>query len=267
MNYCRSCKRIDKARVGDWITSGSLGSRDAVLVFRTDILNTRPNLTSETIIDSDTAAAQIKNPLRFTSLLNTKTVERSKQLLDNISQPVTSSKPSAVQPLRVEPKSVSAKVPKNIIRIVASEKQFCDSLSSSDNSISSEGDEPEEIEKEVAAGADGCEQYENTTSTIDSADDTDAGGYDGEDDVNTSGHLKERCDDYTPASGMPAVELKLTYKFIQTETKLLRKIFARHGLTEAEEDENFSILWTGIHMKPDILRNLAPYQRVNHFPR
>uniref|UniRef100_A0A0K8UL06 Tubulin--tyrosine ligase-like protein 5 n=2 Tax=Bactrocera latifrons TaxID=174628 RepID=A0A0K8UL06_BACLA len=68
-------------------------------------------------------------------------------------------------------------------------------------------------------------------------------------------------------SNMPAYKMKIKYKFMQTETKLLRKIFACHGLSEVGENESFSILWTGVHIKPDILRNLAPYQRVNHFPR
>lgn len=30
---------------------------------------------------------------------------------------------------------------------------------------------------------------------------------------------------------------------------------------------DFNILWMGNHPKPDILRNLMPYQKVNHFPR
>lgn len=148
-----------------------------------------------------------------------------------------------------------ARLPKNVIRIVSSEKNLCDSLSSSENSISSEGDEPDDIEKQVASV---------TGSGVDSIEDTNVG--DGEDDDNDN-KVEDLMDDYSPVMGMPALDLRLTYKFIQTETKLLRKIFARHGLSEAEENENFSILWTGIHMKPDILRNLAPYQRVNHFPR
>lgn len=30
---------------------------------------------------------------------------------------------------------------------------------------------------------------------------------------------------------------------------------------------DFNILWMGNHPKPDILRNLMPHQKVNHFPR
>ncbi|XP_049300964.1 tubulin polyglutamylase TTLL5 isoform X2 [Anopheles funestus] len=67
---------------------------------------------------------------------------------------------------------------------------------------------------------------------------------------------------------MPAAQLNICYKFINTETRLLRKILNAHGMGESgPECNDFNLLWTGIHLKPDILRNLAPYQRVNHFPR
>ncbi|KAG7200187.1 hypothetical protein KM043_000621 [Ampulex compressa] len=32
-------------------------------------------------------------------------------------------------------------------------------------------------------------------------------------------------------------------------------------------ETNFNILWMANHPKPDVLRNLMPYQKVNHFPR
>ncbi|XP_055536464.1 tubulin polyglutamylase TTLL5 isoform X2 [Wyeomyia smithii] len=67
---------------------------------------------------------------------------------------------------------------------------------------------------------------------------------------------------------MPAAQLNIYYKFVNTETRLLRKILNAHGMAESGSDSSdFNLLWTGIHLKPDILRNLAPYQRVNHFPR
>lgn len=66
---------------------------------------------------------------------------------------------------------------------------------------------------------------------------------------------------------MPATLLGMTYRFQNTETKLLRKILSSHGLTEVSDEDMFNLLWTGVHIKPDILRNLVSYQRVNHFPR
>ncbi|KAL9694062.1 hypothetical protein quinque_013347 [Culex quinquefasciatus] len=79
---------------------------------------------------------------------------------------------------------------------------------------------------------------------------------------------ENRGDSGLPKTEMPAAQLNIYYKFINTETRLLRKILNAHGMGESGSDSNdFNLLWTGIHLKPDILRNLAPYQRVNHFPR
>lgn len=66
---------------------------------------------------------------------------------------------------------------------------------------------------------------------------------------------------------MPAVCLRINYRFANTETKLLRRILNCHGLQEVDESKDVHLLWTGAHVKTDILRNLKPYQRVNHFPR
>lgn len=69
-------------------------------------------------------------------------------------------------------------------------------------------------------------------------------------------------------SEMPGAIFNICYKFMNTETRLLRKILSGHGLIEVGSDcHDFNLLWTGIHIKPDILRNLSAYQRVNHFPR
>ncbi|XP_060805207.1 uncharacterized protein LOC106137883 [Amyelois transitella] len=70
------------------------------------------------------------------------------------------------------------------------------------------------------------------------------------------------------SSHMPARILKVTYKLVNTETKLLHRLLQAHGLQEASpESKDFNLLWSGLHPKPDVLRALAPYQRVNHFPR
>jgi hypothetical protein len=67
---------------------------------------------------------------------------------------------------------------------------------------------------------------------------------------------------------MPAALFNITFKFLNTETRLLRKILIGHGLTEISHDAtDFNILWTGNQLKPDMLRSLSSYQRVNHFPR
>ncbi|CAG5004183.1 unnamed protein product, partial [Parnassius apollo] len=67
---------------------------------------------------------------------------------------------------------------------------------------------------------------------------------------------------------MPANILKISYKLVNTETKLLHRLLQAHGLREAPADsKDFTLLWAGLHPKPDVLRSLTPYQRVNHFPR
>ncbi|KAJ8723679.1 hypothetical protein PYW07_007659 [Mythimna separata] len=70
------------------------------------------------------------------------------------------------------------------------------------------------------------------------------------------------------SSHMPARLLKITYKLVNTETKLLHRLLQAHGLQEVVADvKDFNLLWSGLHPKPDVLRALSPYQRVNHFPR
>ncbi|KAI8424776.1 hypothetical protein MSG28_006715 [Choristoneura fumiferana] len=70
------------------------------------------------------------------------------------------------------------------------------------------------------------------------------------------------------SSHMPARILKITYKLVNTETKLLHRLLQAHGLQEATpEAKDFNLMWSGLHPKPDVLRSLSPYQRVNHFPR
>lgn len=67
---------------------------------------------------------------------------------------------------------------------------------------------------------------------------------------------------------MPARLLKISYKLVNTETKLLHRLLQAHGLQETVPDsKDFNLLWSGLHPKPDVLRPLTPYQRVNHFPR
>lgn len=67
---------------------------------------------------------------------------------------------------------------------------------------------------------------------------------------------------------MPAAIFNVTFKFLNTETRLLRKILLGHGMQEAAHDAtDFNLLWTGNVLKPDMLRSLSSYQRINHFPR
>ncbi|XP_001602304.2 tubulin polyglutamylase TTLL5 isoform X2 [Nasonia vitripennis] len=81
--------------------------------------------------------------------------------------------------------------------------------------------------------------------------------------------LRFRCSALAePPEEPPAKQLHMTYKIFQTDTKLINVLLQSHGLTEVSMNEStFNILWMGNHPKPDVLRNLLPYQKVNHFPR
>lgn len=209
-----------------WVTGGGLGSKNAVLVFRTSAL---ANIT-EPASDLD-SVPQLK-PL---NAVNEPRTNDQKNLLErNGSQ---TKAPSASthfnKRLRGKPNG---------------------SLSSSENSISSFGEES------VESDGDGVGSNRNTSSG--STDQANPGAM-----VNSKDDSCGYDDDDTYISEMPAAVLKLTYKFTNTETKLLKRILSSHGLEEANESQHFNLLWTGLHMKPDILRNLTPYQRINHFPR
>ncbi|KAG8448959.1 hypothetical protein GDO86_015867 [Hymenochirus boettgeri] len=61
---------------------------------------------------------------------------------------------------------------------------------------------------------------------------------------------------------------RLSYKIVRTDSRLIRRILSGHGFQEVNANSNdFNIMWTGSHIKPYILRNLASFQKVNHFPR
>ncbi|XP_037073354.1 tubulin polyglutamylase TTLL5-like [Pollicipes pollicipes] len=60
----------------------------------------------------------------------------------------------------------------------------------------------------------------------------------------------------------------MLFKMQNTDSKLFRRLMDVHGVREASPSVcDFNILWTGVHPKPFVLRNLYDYQRVNHFPR
>uniref|UniRef100_S4RUG6 Tubulin--tyrosine ligase-like protein 5 n=1 Tax=Petromyzon marinus TaxID=7757 RepID=S4RUG6_PETMA len=60
----------------------------------------------------------------------------------------------------------------------------------------------------------------------------------------------------------------LAYKFVRTESRLVRNILGSHGFHEVHPSSNdFNLMWTGTHPKPFSLRSLTDFQKVNHFPR
>ncbi|XP_039312801.1 tubulin polyglutamylase TTLL5 isoform X3 [Solenopsis invicta] len=72
----------------------------------------------------------------------------------------------------------------------------------------------------------------------------------------------------TPPKDPPAKQLHMTYKIFQTDTRLINLLLQSHGLIEVPINAtDYNVLWMGSHPKPDVLRNLLPYQKINHFPR
>eukprot|EP00795_Rhopilema_esculentum_P003129 gene3129-1432_t len=60
----------------------------------------------------------------------------------------------------------------------------------------------------------------------------------------------------------------MTFKFVRTESRIVRKILAAHGYKEAHpHSNNFNLLWSGGHFRPYTIRGLREFQKANHFPR
>ncbi|XP_040267763.1 tubulin polyglutamylase TTLL5 isoform X2 [Bufo bufo] len=60
----------------------------------------------------------------------------------------------------------------------------------------------------------------------------------------------------------------LAYKMVRTDSRLVRSILSAHGFQEVSANSNdFNLMWTGSHIKPHLMRSLASFQKVNHFPR
>lgn len=224
-----------------WITGGSIGSRSAVLVFKTSALSNHADIAHQENHDPCTSGsslpktkrenpAAVKNVLGFDKRTYSESIEK-KLLATNFD--LYRRKVQLTKPTRNE------------------------SLSSSENSISSACDDPADVEADIAH----AESHENTDSI--------EHGHEGDEENEelNKDMVSNDVQEDTARSEMPAAILNITFKFTNTETKLLKRILASHGLREANESGGFNLLWTGLHMKPDILRSLKPYQRVNHFPR
>lgn len=237
---------IEEKLQKNWITSGKLGSRDAVLVFRTNILNPK---NRKSILD-----------LADHSKLDNEENEDNEDNEGIEIDPSNSNHKVPIKSLSKNSKNVS--VDKSSSYRVNSKLELRNSIPNSQNgsslsetSVTSNENKPINYNEETNS-----QQENNNNSSIE---------VNLNKEVNTSEEEQDPSSEEDIECGkiMPAHHLNVTYKFIQTETKLLRKIFNVHGLTEVHGDSDFCLLWSGVHMKLDILRNLALYQRVNHFPR
>lgn len=243
---------LSTSTVSTWITGGQIGSKSAVLVFRPTALARHIPDDDDTESSTSTTTAAPSEKCRF--------------------PPVADAKP--MFSIAVAHKTAAAAKKLALLDYDVNRKRFVkpmatDSLSSSsENSISSACDDPADLEADIVraekstADAKKLTIGDRSTSNKENIDQECAGtSEEGTMDGQGDALMEPTVDE------MPASLLNITYKFTNTETKLLKRILASHGLKEAKENQNFSLLWTGLHMKPDILRGLLPYQRVNHFPR
>ncbi|XP_037913372.1 tubulin polyglutamylase TTLL5 isoform X4 [Hermetia illucens] len=273
-----------------WITSGSLGSRDAVLLFSTSILNVQMSEQNGTPPDSlnnsdvnDTAIEAVNAAKGDQNLVTNTNVNSNAKVLSSLPKNTTTNTSNSLSHQKKDNKKAplpsATSAFSRLISGTSPKKQLHYSLSSSDSSISSECNDPAEIEDDIAKATTTGEE-----TTTNGSNDTTSNGSKCDivgdkkvvesDCTSNEKHVSfedtENLNDSKTDNSikdMPAAKLNITYRFMNTETKLLKRIFIAHGLTESQEEKNFSILWTGVHLKPDILRNLTPYQRVNHFPR
>uniref|UniRef100_A0A0N4ZTE1 Tubulin--tyrosine ligase-like protein 5 n=1 Tax=Parastrongyloides trichosuri TaxID=131310 RepID=A0A0N4ZTE1_PARTI len=67
---------------------------------------------------------------------------------------------------------------------------------------------------------------------------------------------------------MLGVDNNLTFKMVKSDNRLIRTIFYNHGFTECSPNNaKVNILWSRVHIRAPQLRNLQPWQKVNHFPK
>lgn len=222
-----SAKKVDKSQPqtmqsNNWVTNGTLGSKDAVLVFRTSVLAATAtpshSSTSSTIYEQDSFSSET---------------------------PSTSSTCAETTTLTL---------PKNFNFIEKKSKKRCLESSSSTSSSSS-------------SSLNSTNSVENPESNIDLTEST-TSSKNGESDEKSLENKENIIVQPLDKDDMPAAIFNISYKFMNTETRLLRKILNGHGMVEiGHEQMDFNLLWTGNQLKPDMLRNLSPFQRINHFPR
>lgn len=235
--------------INSWVSGGVIGSKNAVLVFKTTAL--ARNVSDDDDLDQPSTSSIVRFP------------------------PVSDAKPltsCGARKTATVKKQITFSYEVDRKRFI---KPHSDSLSSSsENSISSACEDPAEFEADIVDAEKSNSENNKLTTEEAKATIKEENEASEQNEVNA---MSTTTEDTTILNNehviddtfdeMPATLLNITYKFTNTETKLLKRILTSHGLKEAKENQNFSLLWTGLHMKPDILRNLLPYQRVNHFPR
>ncbi|XP_045119841.1 tubulin polyglutamylase TTLL5-like isoform X5 [Portunus trituberculatus] len=71
-----------------------------------------------------------------------------------------------------------------------------------------------------------------------------------------------------PPKNSTAQRYTMTFKFSQSDSKLIRMLMEAHGFSEVESSSSFfNLYWGNAHFNPNEIRQLQDWQKVNHFPR
>jgi tubulin polyglutamylase TTLL5 len=63
-------------------------------------------------------------------------------------------------------------------------------------------------------------------------------------------------------------KFRLNFKIVNADARLISQISHAHGFHEVHASNNdYNLMWTGVHPKPHSFKSMLPHQRVNHFPR
>ncbi|XP_042216637.1 tubulin polyglutamylase TTLL5-like isoform X2 [Homarus americanus] len=84
-----------------------------------------------------------------------------------------------------------------------------------------------------------------------------------------NGYLLFNCGNLDDHPENPAAnKYNMTFKFSQSDSKLIRMLMEAHGFTEVESSSSFfNMYWGNAHFNPNEIRQLHDWQKVNHFPR
>lgn len=234
-----STKKPDKSsqqlQSNQWVTNGTLGSKDAVLVFRTTVLGASAASPSPQAFDHPDLYSETPSTSSTCAELSKAGSEKAYVAAISLPQNLNGDR-------RIDTETFNFSEKKTKKRTLESSSSTSSSSSLNSNNSMTES------------------QLGNAESSIDLA----CGVLKESDSENKENIIVAPLD----KDEMPAALFNVTYKFLNTETRLLRKILNAHGLVEVGHDTtDFNLLWTGNQLKPDMLRNLSQYQRINHFPR
>lgn len=292
---------LDKdASLSDWLSGGSIGSRQAVLTFRSCVLATPTSSNNTLSSNSKTNASNIllnkaKHMAKRLAAEPHSYSVRPKNIMHDVMETFGNTNKFATSPAFIvkhkseekleDPKpedKLDCKVKRGIDDVLNDLSKI--TLKKNLNIINTTANikvPSDSCSDENDFGSNGCCTKENVPNINKNAHKKNSKGKNKTPKKGPQvGPLNMQSDDSVESiattdqvkilesNKMPARMLNMTYKLVNTETKLLHKLLQAHGMQEVDaNNKEFNLLWGGLHPKPDVLRSLSPYQRVNHFPR